>query len=68
MDQQPKQDICSDCKDEEEERYCDNEECLYGGYIYGEELKKYEGCPYTCVGCRTGVGLQEREQLSKNLM
>ena len=56
---------CSDCRvqcDEDEERYCDNEVCPYGGYIYDEELEKYKGKEYVCVGCETGKGLQEREQ------
>ena len=48
--------------EEEEERYCDNEVCPYGGYIYDEELEKYKGKEYVCVGCETGKGLQEREQ------
>ena len=49
--------------DEEEERWCENpNDCPYGGYIYGDEKIKYENKKYICVGCRTGVGLQEREQ------
>ena len=58
-------DVCWDSVDppkEEEERYCDNEVCPYGGYIYDEELEKYKGKEYVCVGCETGKGLQEREQ------
>ena len=51
--------------EEEEERYCDNEVCPYGGYIYDEELEKYKGKEYVCVGCETGKGLQEREQEDK---
>ena len=49
-------------EDGEECRYCDNDDCLYGGYIYDEELEKYKGKSYICIGCSTGVSLQEQEQ------
>ena len=49
-------------EDEEEERYCDNDDCPYGGYIYDEELEKYRGKEYKCIGCKTGKGLQEIEE------
>jgi len=48
-------------EEEEDERYCDNDDCPYGGYIYDEELEKYKGKEYICIGCKTGKGLQERE-------
>ena len=49
-------------EDGEECRYCDNDDCLYGGYIYDEELEKHKGKSYICIGCSTGVSLQEQEQ------
>jgi len=56
-------------EEEEDERYCDNVDCPFGGYIYDEELEKYKGKEYICVGCKTGKGLQEREleRISKDL-
>tara|TARA_R110002126_G_scaffold4985_4_gene26156 strand:+ start:12995 stop:13525 length:531 start_codon:yes stop_codon:yes gene_type:complete len=58
-------DFCEKCyieDNEEDERYCDNDDCPYGGYIYDEEIEKYKGKEYICIGCDTGKGLQEREQ------
>ena len=49
-------------EEEEDERYCDNDDCPYGGYIYDEELEKYRGKEYKCIGCKTGKGLQERDK------
>jgi len=56
--------LCLKCEEEDEceERYCDNEDCPYDGYCYGEVKDEYEGKPYICVGCATGKGLQEQEQ------
>tara|TARA_R110002020_G_scaffold4878_5_gene20977 strand:+ start:3754 stop:4248 length:495 start_codon:yes stop_codon:yes gene_type:complete len=48
--------------EEEDERYCDNDDCPYGGYIFDTEIEKYKGKEYICIGCDTGKGLQEREQ------
>ncbi len=56
------EDIAKRCEEDEDERYCDNEDCPYGGYIYDEEIEKYKGKEYICIGCDTGKGLQEREQ------
>jgi hypothetical protein len=44
------------------ERYCDNDDCPYLGYCYGEVKDEYEGKPYICVGCTTGKGIQEQEE------
>jgi len=54
-------DVEEEEEEEEDERYCDNDDCPYGGYIYDEELEKYKGKEYICIGCKTGKGLQERE-------
>jgi len=68
--------LCNDChfepqeggeEEEEDERYCDNDDCPYGGYIYDEELEKYKGKEYICMGCKTGKGLQERELEDKKV-
>ena len=53
---------CEEASEEEEERYCDNEDCPYGGYCYDEVKEKFKGKPYICVGCSTGKGLQEQEE------
>ena len=53
-------------EDELDLRYCDNDDCPYDGYIYDEELEKYEGKEYVCIGCKTGKGLQEQEQEEGN--
>tara|TARA_R100000388_G_C7222384_1_gene149715 strand:- start:225 stop:1010 length:786 start_codon:yes stop_codon:yes gene_type:complete len=54
--------------DEENIRWCDNgEDCLYEGYCYDEVMEEHRGKPWICIGCKTGVGLQEREQLEKRL-
>ena len=60
---------CVDCpceeeeeEEEEEERYCDNEKCPYEGYCFGELKEQFEGKPYICEGCSTGIGVQEKEQ------
>jgi hypothetical protein len=55
----------SEEEEEKEERYCDNKDCPYLGYCYGEVKDEYEGKPYICVGCSTGKGLQEQEQEPK---
>ena len=68
------QDACPDSDDddssdeEEDERYCDNDDCPYGGYIYDEELEKYTGKEYKCIGCKTGKGLQEKEEERRQIM
>jgi hypothetical protein len=56
--------LCLECEeyDECEERYCDNDDCPYLGYCYGEVKDEYEGKPYICVGCTTGKGIQEQEE------
>ncbi len=54
-------DVSDESDEDEEERYCDNEDCPYEGYCYGDKKKELEGKPYICVGCETGKGLQERE-------
>ncbi len=56
--------LCLKCEEEDEceERYCDNKDCPYEGYCYGEVKDEYEGKPYICVGCATGKGIQEQEQ------
>jgi hypothetical protein len=57
--------LCEECfkKDqEEEERYCDNEKCPYEGYCFGEVKEQFEGKPYICEGCSTGIGVQEKEE------
>ena len=48
--------------DQEEERYCDNVDCPYGGNCFGDLKKQHEGKPFICVGCTTGKGLQEQEE------
>ena len=47
---------------EEDERYCDNDDCPYGGFCCFEVLEEHKGKPYICDGCSTGIGLQEQEQ------
>ncbi len=56
--------LCLTCEEEDEmeERYCDNEDCPYDGYCYGEVKEQFEGKPFICVGCIEGKGLQEQEQ------
>jgi hypothetical protein len=58
-----RENVCEECfKKEEEERYCDNEKCPYEGYCFGELKEQFEGKPYICEGCSTGIGVQEKEQ------
>ena len=51
-----------DEEEEEDERYCDNDDCPYGGFCCFEVLEEHKGKPYICDGCSTGIGLQEQEQ------
>ena len=50
---------------EEDERYCDNDDCPYGGFCCFEVLEEHKGKPYICEGCVTGIGLQEQEEVKK---
>ena len=49
-------------EEEQDERYCDNDDCPYGGFCCFEVLEEHKGKPYICDGCSTGIGLQEQEQ------
>ena len=50
---------------EEDERYCDNDDCPYGGFCCFEVLEEHKGKPYICEGCVTGKGLQEQEEVKR---
>ena len=54
-------------EEEQDERYCDNDDCPYGGFCCFEVLEEHKGKPYICEGCSTGIGLQEQEEKEKQL-